>query len=87
MTPSLEDSLVFRRRNTQMLHKDTLESYRRMTPGQRLQMTLEMIRGSEPFLFHGTADQVDRKFELLRRQNDDRSRRMLAAITRTRELP
>lgn len=70
-----------------MLHKETLDAYRRMTPGQRLQMTLEMIRGSEPFLFLGTADQVNRKFELLRRQNDDRSSRMLEAILRTRKTP
>ncbi|MBP86192.1 MAG: hypothetical protein CMJ64_05670 [Planctomycetaceae bacterium] len=68
-----------------MLHPETLEAYRRMTPSERLQLTLEMTRDNTPYLFLGTPEQVDRKFELLRRQNDDRNRRMLAALARTRE--
>ena len=55
-----------------------------MTPSQRLQITLEMIRANTPRLFEGTEEQIDRRFEILRQQNDDRNQRMLEAIARTR---
>ena len=67
-----------------MLHRETLEKYRRMTTAERLQLTLEMIRENTPWLLRGTPEEVDRRFELLRRQNDDRNRRMLEAIARTK---
>ena len=70
-----------------MLSRETLESYRRMTPGERLRLTLEMIREATPYLLRGTPDEVDRRFELLRRQNDERTRRMLEGIARTKQRP
>ncbi len=66
-----------------MLSPETLESYRRMTPGQRLELTFQLADESEPWLFVGTPEQVRRKFELIRQQNDERNVRMLAAIART----
>jgi len=68
-----------------MLSRETLESYRRMTPSERLRITLDMIRENTPYLLRGTPEEVDRRFELLRRENDERNRRMLTAIARTRE--
>ena len=68
-----------------MLSPETLKHYRRMTPSQRLRLTLDMIREATPYLFQGTPDQVDRRFELLRRQNDERNLRMMTGIARTRE--
>ncbi len=68
-----------------MLSRQTLEHYRRMTNSERLQLTLEMIREGIPYLLEGTPEQVDRRFELLRRQNDERNRRMLEAIARTKQ--
>lgn len=70
-----------------MLSRETLERYRRMTPSERLRLTLEMIRENTPYLLRGTPEEIDRRFELLRRQNDERNRRMLTAIARTREQP
>jgi hypothetical protein len=70
-----------------MLSRETLEEYRRMTPGQRLKLTVQMMDENIPYLFRGTPEQVDRRFELLRRQNDERNLRMLTAIARTREEP
>ena len=67
-----------------MMSRETAERYRRMSPGERLKLTLEMIREATPYLLQGTAEQVDRRFELLRRQNDERNRRMLEGIARTR---
>jgi len=70
-----------------MLSRETLEMYRRMTTTERLRLTLEMIRENTPYLLRGTPEQVDRRFELLRRQNDERNLRMLTGIARTREEP
>jgi hypothetical protein len=67
-----------------MLSRETLERYRQMTPGERLALTLEMTEESEPYLLYGTQEQVSRKFELLQRENDERNRRMLTAIARTK---
>ncbi len=68
-----------------MLSRETLEEYRRMTDSQRLQLTLQMIRESTPALLEGSPEVVERRFELLRRQNDDRNLRMLTGIARTRK--
>jgi hypothetical protein len=70
-----------------MLSRETKERYRRMTNSERLKLVLEMIRENTPYLLRGTPEQVDRRFELLRRQNDDRNRRMLEGIARTRKEP
>ena len=67
-----------------MLHPETLEAYRRMTPSERLKITLEMTRENTPFLLRGTPEQVARRFELLRRENNERNKNMLTAIARTR---
>jgi len=67
-----------------MLSRETLERYRRMTPGERLALTFKLIEEAEPYLFAGTPEEVKRRFELLRRQNDERNRRILDGITRTR---
>lgn len=70
-----------------MLSPETLERYRRMTPGERLALTLKLTAESEPYLLYGTPEQIRRKFELMRRENDERNQRMLEAIARTkREL-
>lgn len=63
-----------------MLSKDTLDTYRRMTPGERLTLTFQMIRENTPYLLEGRSDVVDRRFELLRRENDMRNARILAAL-------
>ena len=70
-----------------MLSRETLEMYRRMTPGERLKLALEMTRENTPRLFRGTEAEIDRRFEILRMQNDERNRNMLVAIARTRDLP
>ena len=67
-----------------MLSRETLEEYRRMEPGQRLALSLRLTEEATPYLFAGTPEQVKRKFELLRRQNDERNQRMLEGIARTK---
>lgn len=70
-----------------MLSPETLEQYRRMTASQRLELTLRMIHDETPFLTSGRPEVVNRRFELLRRQNDERNVNMLTAIARTRGKP
>ena len=67
-----------------MMSPETAQRYRRMTPSERLRLTLKMIREATPFLLRGTPEQVDRRFELLRLQNDRRNRCMLEGIARTK---
>lgn len=66
-----------------MHSQETLEEYRRMTVSERFAIVAEMMRAATPWLLEGTPEQVDRRFELLRRQNDERNRRMLEGIART----
>jgi hypothetical protein len=65
-----------------MLSRETLEEYRRMTPGERLALTFRLTDEATPYLFAGTPEQVRRRFELLRRQNDERNERILAGLAR-----
>jgi hypothetical protein len=58
-----------------------------MTTGQRLALTLQMMRDNTPYLLHGSADIVARRFERLRSENDTRNQHMLEAIARARVMP
>lgn len=63
-----------------MLSKETLEAYRRMTPNQRLALSIQAMRESMAHLLAGPPEIVDRKFELIRRENDARNRAMLERL-------
>ena len=67
-----------------MLSPETLEQYRRMTPSERLAQTILSMEGIDRALLAGTAQQVERKFQLLRRENDLRNINMLTAIAKSR---
>ncbi len=71
-------------RGNDMMSRETAERYRRMTPSERLKLTLEMIRENTPYLLQGPPEVVERRFQLLRLQNDERNRRMLEGIARTK---
>ena len=68
-----------------MLSPEAIEMYRRMTPSQRFQLTLEAIREAIPYLLRGSKEVVDRKFELIRRENDARNKAMLEALSRAEQ--
>ena len=63
-----------------MLSKETLERYRRMTAGQRLRLTLQSIDENEPYLLKGQPDLVDRRFQLLERENRGRNENILRGL-------
>ena len=52
-----------------MLSREALDAYRRMTPDQRLALTLQAMRESIPYLLSGSPEVVDRRFKLIRREN------------------
>lgn len=68
-----------------MMHPETLAAYRRMSPSERLKLTLQMTRENGRAMFQGTPEQVERRFEIIHKQNEDRNYRMLEAIARTRD--
>ena len=63
-----------------MLSREALEAYRKMTPGERLSLTLRAMRESGPYLLSGPEEVVRRRFELIRRENDARNRAMLTGL-------
>lgn len=65
-----------------MLSQETLDQYRRMTVGERLDLTFEMMRDNTPYLLQGGKDVVARRFELIERENDLRNERILAVLAR-----
>ena len=67
-----------------MMSPETVERLRQMTVSGRLRMTLQMMREATPQLLSGSRDEVARRFELIRRQNDDRNRRLLEGLARSR---
>lgn len=69
-----------------MLSPETLERYRKMSPGERLALAFQLTDEATPYLFYGTPEQVKRKFELLRRENEARNKGILAGIKRLREF-
>ena len=68
-----------------MMSRETIEAYRRMTPGQRLDLTLQAIRESQKFLLLGPEVVVRRRFERIRQENDARNRAMLEGLARAEE--
>jgi hypothetical protein len=65
-----------------MLSPETIAEYRRMTPGQRLQFSFAMIRENTPYLLRGREEVVQRRFELLQRENDLRNDGILRGMAR-----
>lgn len=53
-----------------MLSPQALEAYLRMTPSERLSLTLQSMSVSLPHLRVGPPEVVDRRFELIRRENE-----------------
>lgn len=67
-----------------MLSKEKLKQYQDMSVSQRMRLVLDMCRRSTPFLLIGTPDHIERKFQLIKRENDLRNENMLRAIAKTR---
>jgi hypothetical protein len=70
-----------------VLRQETLEEYRRMTPGQRLEFTFELIRENTPYLLMGDPELVRRRFELLETENNLRDENIIAALAKLPKLP
>ncbi len=69
-----------------MLSRETLETYRRMTPSERLQLTFSAMHENEKYLLYGPEEQVARKFQRLEEQNDSRNLALLTSLSRAEKL-
>lgn len=67
-----------------MLHPETLQAYRRMTPSEKMAVTVRMMQENAQRFFSAPDDLIQRRLEILRKQNDDRNQRLLVAFARTR---
>lgn len=67
-----------------MLSKETLEQYRQMTTSERAAIVVQSMRENWSAMFEGSDETIRKRFELLRRQNDERNRNMLEGLARTR---
>ncbi len=65
-----------------MLSRETIEGYRRMTVSERLALVVKMTNENTAALVYGKPDVVRRRFELLRRQNDEECRLVLEHLSR-----
>jgi hypothetical protein len=65
-----------------MLSPESLERYRRMSPGERLSLTLRAMKDSTAHLLAGPADVVKRRFLLIRQENDERNRQLRERLGR-----
>lgn len=61
-----------------MLSRENLEAYRRMTPDERLALSLKAMDEAWPYLLSGPPEVVDRRFDAIRRENDARNKALLA---------
>jgi hypothetical protein len=68
-----------------MLSKETLERYRRMTAGQRLKLVLQSIDENEPYLLMGRPEVIERRFQLLERENQGRNKNILEGLALNEE--
>ncbi len=68
-----------------MLSPETLESYRRMSPAERLRLTLELSRSAWRALSEGDQEMVRRRFERLEQENDLRNRRICEGLRRAEQ--
>jgi hypothetical protein len=60
--------------------REEMEKYRRMTVSERLALTLKLSEEKFPLLLRGTPEQVERRFELLQRDKDERNRLILEGL-------
>jgi hypothetical protein len=65
-----------------MLSKETLEQYRRMTPSQRLELTVFLCKNAWRSLEEGDPKIVARRFLRLEQENQLRNERMVAGLVR-----
>lgn len=65
-----------------MLSRETLDEYRRMSRSERLALVIKMTDENTAALVYGKPEVVRRRFELLRRQNDEECRLVLEHLSR-----
>jgi hypothetical protein len=68
-----------------MTSPETIEAFRRMTPGERLKLTIQAIREATPYLFEGPPEVVARRFQRLRDEKNARNRAIRETLDRANQ--
>jgi hypothetical protein len=68
-----------------MLSPETLEAYRRMTPEQRLRLTLELCQSAWRGLNEGDPVIVERRYMRLAQENEMRNQRICDGLRRAEQ--
>jgi hypothetical protein len=63
-----------------VLSKETLEDYKKMSPGEKLHLTFELMREGWEYMYIGPPGVAQRKRELWERENDLANQRILKAL-------
>jgi len=66
-----------------MLSPEQLETYRLLSPSERIALSLKMTSDQWPAMIRGTPNQIDRRFELLNRENDLRNQNILEKLAKS----
>lgn len=67
-----------------MLSQQSISHYLSLPPAERLAIVFEACRRHDPCLLVGLSEEhIDRKFELIRRENDARNANLIAAFKRS----
>ena len=56
-----------------------------MSAAEKLKLTFKMIDENVPYLFLGSKELISKRFELLRRENDERNKNTLECLQRAQE--
>lgn len=65
-----------------MLSQEQLERYRRMTPGERLRVSMEMTRWNLAFLDTLPPEEARRRWKIILQQHREGNQRLAEALSR-----
>lgn len=68
-----------------MLSDETIERYRQMSIGERLDITFRSISENTQALGTGSLEQVTRRYEFLRLTNNSRNEQILSALAEAQD--
>ena len=69
-----------------MLHPETLQRYRQMSLDEKMTLTIQLMRENGRRFWSAPPEVIEKRLEIIRKQNDDRNRRLLEAFARSRAM-
>jgi hypothetical protein len=69
-----------------MMSPETLARIRSMTLDEKMALTIQMMRENGRRFWSAPPEVIANRLEIIRKQNDDRNRRLLEAFARSRAM-